>query len=78
MYLMIETWNVVWVDTRTAIGPSAAIYFVIVTFLANYIILNLVVATLISTFERVPPIPDARTTVAGVHVRLRDGDSCGG
>ena len=46
-----ENWNVVWMTTKHAVGGWSAIFFVPLTFVANYIMINLVVATLIATFD---------------------------
>ena len=46
-----ENWNVVWMETKRAVGGWSALYFVPLTFIANYIMINLVVATLIATFD---------------------------
>ena len=46
-----EAWDHVWVDTKVAVGSSAALYFVALIICANYMLLNLVVALLIGSFE---------------------------
>ena len=47
----IEAWDTVWIDTNTAAGGWSGIFFVSLTFVCSYIMINLVVATLISTFD---------------------------
>ena len=46
-----EAWDHVWVDTKVAVGSSSALYFVALIICANYMLLNLVVALLIGSFE---------------------------
>ena len=46
-----EGWDRVWMDTKVAVGFWSAPFFVVLVVLANFIMVNLVVATLISTFD---------------------------
>ena len=47
-----EGWNSVWLDTVRAVGSWSEPYFLTLVVLLNFIMLNLVVATLIGTFDK--------------------------
>ena len=58
-----EAWNEVWVDTKVAVGASSFLFFSALVICANYMLLNLVVALLIGSFDGSaddPPTADGR------------------
>ena len=63
-----EGWDAVWVDTAVAVGRWSYPFFVALVVLANYMLLNLVVALLIGSFEAVEAaevVERARTASPG-------------
>ena len=69
-----DGWTPIWVNTQIAVGEWATLFFILLIVIASYVLLNLVVALLVASFETAaqaeeePPAPasaEARVAAAG-------------
>uniref|UniRef100_A0A0G4H4M4 Ion transport domain-containing protein n=1 Tax=Chromera velia CCMP2878 TaxID=1169474 RepID=A0A0G4H4M4_9ALVE len=49
--ITLENWNGILIDGMRAVGPAAALYFVLWIFLGNFVLLNLFLAVILDSFD---------------------------